>query len=202
MITHFLSTAINQLLRTDLTAKEKLPLLADKVLTLQCTLPIPITLQCTVIKQDISVSFGDQLPSDATISGSPLQLFRVGLLQASSDAFQLDDMVITGDMELAENWLRLFREADIDLEEMLAQHLGDVPAHTAFKLLRGFKTAISKNINSLETSVNDYLHEESDWFPTKDILQTFFDDVDKLRLDTDRLNAKISLISNELKDRP
>lgn len=200
MITTLLSTAINRLLQKDPTAKTRLNTLADKILTLHCKLPIPITLQCSADDNGINISLGDHLPSHTKIAGTPLQLFRVGLLQTNSDAFQVDDLQIEGDMELAENWLRLFREADIDLEEQLADIVGDIPAHRAGQLFHHIKTFVKRNVDSIETSLGDYLHEESDWFPTKDNLQDFFNNVDKTRLDTDRLHAKITLFTNELKD--
>ena len=201
MITQFISRSINRLLQQDPDTKEKLKRLENKVLTLTCRLPIPITLQCTVKHHDVSIQLGDHLMADTKITGTPLQLFRAGLLTLDHEAHQLDDVSIEGDMELAENWLRLLREADIDFEEMLATHIGDVPAHQAHNVITHLKTAIQKNLSAFQISTYDYLHEESDWFPTKEALSEFFDEVDKIRLDTDRLDAHIVFLKKQLKDK-
>lgn len=200
MIAAFLSKTLNRLLQADTTAVSKLKPLENKVLTLECVLPIPLTLQCTVEQTNVVIHLGNQFASDTKITGTPLQLFRVGILQMTNEAFLLDDLVITGDTELAERWLRLFREADIDVEELFANIIGDVPAHKAGQFFDRLKNIAKGNLHSVEVSVHDYLHEESEWFPNKTELLQFFDEVDEIRLNTDRLVAKIALARKDIED--
>jgi len=199
MFESLLTDTLNRLIEQDPSNQDRLTALEGKVLTLVCVLPLSITMQCTVLAGRIQITLGDQLTSHAKIAGTPMQLFRVGLLQATSDAFQIDDINVEGDMELAENWLRLFREANIDLEELVAESIGDAPAHLSMRFMQKMQTLFSKNVESFEGSMHEYLHEELKAFPSKEHLTTFLDDVDRIRQDTERLAAKIALFENELK---
>ena len=57
-------------------------------------------------------------------------------------------------------------------------------------------------MNSLIPTEDEFVHEEMKWLPAREALQDFFNDIDTLRMDVDRIEAKIQhlnvkLIENE-----
>ena len=49
--------------------------------------------------------------------------------------------------------------------------------------------------------VNEYVHEEAEFFPAREALQDFFQDIDTLRMDADRLEARVERLLKKANDR-
>jgi ubiquinone biosynthesis protein UbiJ len=84
---------------------------------------------------------------------------------------------------------------DIDWSEPLANLLGDT---VAYQLQQSGKKLGGWGKNTMESvsrSVSEYLQEESRDLVTETELNNFNDEVDQLRNDVDRLQAKINALS-------
>jgi ubiquinone biosynthesis protein UbiJ len=75
---------------------------------------------------------------------------------------------------------------------------GDVPAYHAGRVLRKFNSWLGTSENSLSENINEYVHEEAKWLPTRESLQDFFTEVDIIRMDIDRMEAKIKALTTTL----
>lgn len=135
--------------------------------------------------------------ADATISGAPIALVKMGLAKDPKDFLFSGEIVITGDAAVANKFNRLLSQLDIDWEEMLAQNIGDIAAHKISDLFRNANQWFNRSSNSIILDSGEYIQEEVHLSPSNAELRQFVNKVDGLREATDRLAAKIKIIKNK-----
>ena len=136
---------------------------------------------------------------DTVIESSPLGLIRLSLLPVSkARSLFHDEVKLSGDTELGQQIKKLFDEMDIDWEGHLAHFTGDVVAYQIGSLVRRGREFKNKLSNSLSVNVTEYLQEELRSLPPKEELDDFYDDVDKLSEDTERLAAQLNWLNSAL----
>lgn len=135
---------------------------------------------------------------DTIIHSSPLGLIRLSFLPASKARSLFNDKIrLSGDVELGQAVKNLFDELDIDWEGHLAHFTGDVVAHQVGSLFRqglAFKKQLQE---SLHLNMSDYLHEELRAFPSREEINDFFNDIDQLALDVERLQAHVNQLKGK-----
>lgn len=183
----YLSKAINRYLLLDPSSNERLAKLNGQVISIQLR-PFDITFQCLFYENKIEIQTGETSSAAATISGTPLQLTGV-MLTKERHRFFADDLTIEGDAELAQRVIQLFDELEIDWEEYLSRLTGDATAYHVGKFIDQVGGFLNRAQKSFNQNVNEYIHEEAEWLPTREALQDFFTEVDDLRMDVDRLEA-------------
>jgi ubiquinone biosynthesis protein UbiJ len=143
----------------------------------------------------LSKTAGEREP-DASISGS---LMSLALLAGPEpeEVIRRGDVRISGDAEIAQKFRELAMLLKPDVEEELAKLIGDTPAHQA---LRFAKMAAGFGRRTAETTVRnvaEYLaHERGDLVPRAEA-EDFYRNVEKLRTDLDRLEARTALMETE-----
>jgi ubiquinone biosynthesis accessory factor UbiJ len=145
-----------------------------------------------------TVEKGQVILPDTLITGMPLSLLRMALARTDRKKFFSKDVKVEGDLELAQQVIDLFDQLEIDWEEMLAKKVGDVPAHQMGKVFNKFKDWCKHTRSALRQDTVDYLHEEKLWFPERELLQEFFDGVDAIRMDVDRLEAMLKRLKEQV----
>ncbi len=145
----------------------------------------------TAIKLQDTLTF----PADTVIHSSPLGLIRLSLLPASKARSLFNDQIrIQGNIELGQEVKQLFDQIDIDWEGHLAQFTGDIIAHQVGSAWRHARAFGKRMAGSLHANIEEYLHEELRVSPATEELNDFYEDVDKLIMDVDRLQAKMNLL--------
>jgi ubiquinone biosynthesis protein UbiJ len=140
----------------------------------------------------LSKTAGDREP-DAGISGS---LMSLALLAGPEpeEVIRRGDVRIAGDAEIAQKFRELAMLLKPDVEEELSRLIGDTPAHQA---LRFAKMAAGFGRRTAETTVRnvaEYLaHERGDLVPRAEA-EDFYRNVEKLRTDLDRLDARTKIL--------
>lgn len=133
--------------------------------------------------------------ADTTIHSSPLGLIRLSLLPASKARSLFNDKIrITGDLELGQSVKQLFDELDIDWEGHLAHFTGDVIAHQVGTMIKKGLAFQYHLTSSFRQSFVEFLQEEQRFFPSREEADDFFNDIDTLVLDVERLEATINLL--------
>jgi len=133
---------------------------------------------------------GEREP-DARVSGSPLALLALAGTDPEA-VIRRGDVSISGDAEVAQRFRELARLLRPDLEEALSEYVGDAPAHYAARFVRmaiGFgRRAATTGVRNLA----EYLsHERGDLVPASEA-ESFFRDVEAVREDVDRAEARIA----------
>jgi len=126
------------------------------------------------------------------IKGTPLSLLHMTLSSNRKKFFADDNIIIEGDIETGQHIIDLFDQFEIDWEEYISRITGDIPAHQIYRALSHVKQLKRRLQTALTQNINEYIHEEKNLFPTSEALQDFFREVDLLRMDTDRLEARIA----------
>lgn len=181
---------INSTLQLDPASKERLAKLNNKIISIEL-LPFHFIFYCVFTENGVTIET-DSIDAVATsIRGTPLQLFGMLFNKDQRQRFFAEDVVITGDAELGQQVINLLDELHIDWEDYLSIFIGDIPAHHASRFARGIAAWVKQTKNTFTQDINDYIHEEIKWFPAREALQDFFTEVDNLRMDVDRLAARV-----------
>ncbi len=190
-----LEKAINRYLAMDSESKRRMALLDNKIVTLELA-GIALTTQLVFTTNGIQLKWDHFIEPDLIIRGTPLNLLHMSL-STDRKKFFADDVIVEGNMELAQQVLAVFDDLEMDWEDTFSKYLGDVPAYQTGRLLRHLKNMSQRFRNILSYNLNDYVHEEINVVPTKEALQHFFHDIDELRMDVDRLEARIEKIKEK-----
>ena len=133
----------------------------------------------------------------AEIEGSPVNL--VALAGAEPEALlQRGAVRIRGDVELAQRYRELALLLRPDLEEELSRFVGDAPAHQVMRLALGALAFGRRAVSTTALNTAEYLaHERGDLVPRAEA-EVFFEGVDRVREDVDRLAARVALLEQRL----
>lgn len=135
---------------------------------------------------------------DVTLKGSPLRLLAAMRSKENRQKFFAEDIQIEGNAELGQQLIDLFDRLEIDWEEQLSRFTGDVPAYHVGNFMRKMTGWFRDSSESITENVSEYIHEEAGWLPTREALADLFNDIDTLRMDTDRTAARVKALKKQL----
>lgn len=127
---------------------------------------------------------------DVTIAGT-LQAFA----QARPDAekpenFKAAKLTISGNIETAHQLQAFCQTLEIDWQRFFSRYLGFRLANSTLSLLAAGRLWTHDTLKSLQSDVSEYLREEARMLPDSSQIVQFCTDVDTLRADVDRLDAR------------
>ncbi len=191
--------AINKALKFDPAVQQKLMALAPKVLAIHIT-----TLDLTVY-----VQFGEQLslhshqeqPSDATLSGELSAFINLASHEDKHAALMKSDIQIQGSSQLAMALADASSHLKIDWEAMIAQITGPVIAHVVGNKLRAFSGWFKNTTQKFKDDSVEYVRDELQISPHKLEGESRFSAIHKLKLDTERLEARTAQLKERIKAR-
>ena len=140
----------------------------------------------------------DEQP-DVMLSGPALSIVKMLNQDTVTPATLMHHQIrIDGDQALAMQFMDILQDLELDWEGALADVIGEAAAHqisnvarTGFGWLRNASTAILSQARHLTT-------QEQEWVPARNRFQSFQRDVETLRDDTDRLQARIQQLKSTL----
>ena len=106
-------------------------------------------------------------------------------------------MMISGDMEILNQFSKVLQKIEIDWEEGLSKCIGDIPAYQLGNIVRRGKNHVKSVISNFKSNFSEYLKEEKQILPTKPEVEDFLSTVDQLQVDVDRIEARIRKIERE-----
>lgn len=128
----------------------------------------------------------------ATLRAAPLDLLRLAGAGGGIGRVKRTRAEISGDPEVAERYAKLLKLARPDLEEEVAKWLGDVPAHALGEAARGAWAWLKRARAALRMNTAEYLQEEARIVPARLEAQAFYADVERLRDDVERAEARLA----------
>lgn len=195
-LTASIETALNHYISLDPDALSRFAPLEGKIIAIEI-IGLNYTL-CMFPSADGFLVLSDfDGEADATISGSPVALAKLGLAKDPKDLLFSGEVELSGDTQLANQFSRLLSQLDIDWEELLAQNIGDIAAHKLGNVFRGVNQWVKRSTNSVSLDAGEYLQEESNLSPSNAELRKFVQKVDEAREGVDRLAAKINNLKNK-----
>ncbi len=128
--------------------------------------------------------------SDARIRGPIKAFMHLALTKNTHQAAQLG-LSFDGDFNTVEAIQQLFLSLNIDWFEAISPWTGDILAHQLERIAQYTKQKNTQLLNNTAESLSEYLQEESLILPTRLEVNRFLDDVDVIRADVDRLQARL-----------
>jgi ubiquinone biosynthesis accessory factor UbiJ len=156
-----------------------------------------LTMYFHVADGEISVTGDFAGVPDAVITGSLLTLAQMAG-QSGESAVRDGSLELAGDAALAQSFQQLLWHARPDIEEELSGVVGDVAAHGLGDLARSV-TAWSREAQStLRQNLSEYLQEESRAVPSRYEADRFRGEVEAIRDDVARLEARVQRLEQNM----
>ncbi|RDE18880.1 hypothetical protein DV711_14785 [Motiliproteus coralliicola] len=183
-----LELSINKAIARDPVAQRRLADLQGKRLRL--LLPFPaLNLVVELGPEGVNLCDGAAIEQvDCEIEGSASEL--LALMMDPQLAFE-GRVELRGDTLLANQLRQIAQQLDLDWGGLIGDCIGDAPAQVLLNLLNKGRSNLKDASNNLLDDLDNWLHEEIRVQPSRAELEGFYDEVDQLRLDADRLRARI-----------
>ena len=190
-----IQTAVNQFIELDQNAKRRFQALAGKVLAVEFT-DLPLRLYFIPTGADMQIYSQYDGVVDTRLRGSSIQLLSMGASARPGEKLFKREVQIDGDTELGQRFQEILRNLDIDWEERLSLFVGDVAAHKLGNAARSLFQWGRQTVGSLQENISEYFQYESNSVPARFEVDNFIRDVDVLRDDVERLNARVQRLNS------
>jgi ubiquinone biosynthesis protein UbiJ len=137
------------------------------------------------------IAAADVGEADAVIAGTPLELRR--LMFVDRDApIRAGRVLFDGDIEVAEKFRALLMAAMPDLENRLAEWVGEPAAFQLTNLALDLRDWMRDSVEDLVERTSEYLQDDARRVPPHEEVNEFCAAVDDLTNDVDRLEARLA----------
>lgn len=133
---------------------------------------------------------------DAKISGDLIDFVRLSDKQYSLSHSSLH---VSGKSGLLTELQNIFSGLDIDWEQALSALIGIVPGHLVAESIRKITRQLNETRQSVEFHLSDYLSEELRSIPSNTELDIFYQGVDDVNAQVNRLEARINQLRSTSK---
>lgn len=187
---------INQALRYDAATSQKLAALGPKVLAIEIEQP---TLRIYV-RFGETLSFMSHLEDEpqAKLSGELKAFINLATHQDKHAALMKSDIQIQGSSQLAMGLADAMDDLDIDFEAMISELTGPVVAHVIGSNLRKLSGWFKNTGTKVKQDSVEYLRDELKLAPHKLEGESQFNAIHKLKLDGERLEARVNRLAAKL----
>ena len=189
-----LEQLLNQAIRLDPETPARLVPLQGQVIELQLV-GLGLSLYLIPEPNGIQLFSAFEGEPDCTLRGTPLALARMRGSRESADQLFSGSVEITGDSEVAHRFGEFISGLDIDWEEQLSRLSGDVIAHEVGNLTRYLLNWGEQQGATTRQNLQEYLQEELRLLPGRLEIEPLLREIDRLRDDTARLEARIARLS-------
>ena len=184
-----LASMINRQVRGKTPARELCAQLAGKVVAVRVR-DTALAMYFMINQDGVDLRLRSEADPDVAITSSLLSL--AGLAARGGETGLRDGSVeLTGDVYTAQSFQQLLSYGRPDLEEELSAVIGDTAAHGIGEFIRGIGRWSREARSTMGQNLSEYLQEESRAVPSRYEADRFRKQVNTLRDDVDRLEARI-----------
>ena len=184
-------TAINKALDMDPVSAKRLATLQGRAITLQIDTPLSDNrLTLTLLPDSHGVMLMDRYEGkpDLQLSGS---LSAYAKLATNKRGSIPAGITIEGDANLASKLQAIAIGLELDWEEQLSRLTGDTLAHQTGRLVHSGSRYLRDTARTLGLNLEEFLKEEARLLPQRFEVEEWITDVDQLRDDVARLEARL-----------
>lgn len=126
------------------------------------------------------------------ISGKLAAFIAAAANENSGDAIFTGDLQFQGEINTARQFQKIAQSLNIDWQELLSRPFGDVKGELLAKGIKGVGMFAKNLLHNFKQDFPEYIQEEARLSPTSVELNMFAEDVDILRSQSDRLQARVN----------
>jgi ubiquinone biosynthesis protein UbiJ len=188
---------IGNLLSADPAARENIAAMAGKAIAIELR-GLNMTVYALPESEALRLVMDYEGDIDLHIRGTPLALAAMAMAPDKRISALSGEVEILGDLALSRHLQAYLGSLNIDWEELLSQYLGDIPAHQLGRACRAGSGWLAQARETLELDIAEYLKTEIVLLPEQEEVKAFIEAVDVLRADTDRLEARLKRLEQQL----
>lgn len=188
---------LNRVLRLDSTALPRLAPLDGKVIAIDCRQP---ALQLFVLPSDEGLLLASQwaTPADCTLRAPASSLVQLALSQDKTAVLHSPQVELDGDSTVLLDLVGVLQDLELDWEYEVSRWLGPVATQLLSGHLRSRARWTRQSLASLSRTASEYLAEESRTLVGIREAEARFGELDSLKLDIERLEARIERLARSL----
>ena len=188
---------INRVLRLDPTAQPRLARLGGRVIEIDCTTPAwRLFILADGEGLRLASDWGGE--ADCRLRAPASSLAHLALSRNKTAVLHSPEVEIDGDSALLMQLAEVLQDLELDWEYEVSRWLGPVAGQLLGSSLRGPLAWARQSGDSLRLNLADYLAEESRALVGNNEAQARFDELDRLKLALDRLDARIERLTHTL----
>lgn len=188
---------VNRLLRLDTETLRRLGDIGDKVIAVRLQTKQrsdqgeAFLFYCFPSEAGLRIRLQAEAEPDVTIGGDIPVFTKLVFGENLPSGFAVGELQISGDFDLGHRFKKILDQVEIDWEEELSHHVGDVMAHKLSLLFRDTRSWVRHARQTILQDVAEYLQDESRDLPKQREVDAFVRDVDDIRSDTERMQQRI-----------
>ena len=188
---------INRVLRMDSTALPRLGALNGTVIAVDCRDP---ALQLFILPSDEGLLLAAEwaAPADCTLRAPAASLLRLALSKDKTAVLHGPNVELEGDSGILLELAGILQDLELDWEYELSRWLGPVASQVLGSHLRSRASWTRSSLASLGQNLADYLSEESRTLVGKHEAEAHFSELDRIKLDLERLEVRVARLSQSL----
>ena len=181
---------LNRVLALDSTALPRLARLSGRVIELDCTAPV---LQLFILPSGEGLQLAGQWAGavDCRLRAPVASLLRLATGKDKTAVLHSPQVELDGDSAVLLELAGILQDLELDWEYELSRWLGPLASQLLGSHIRSRANWTGQTLDSLRLNLADYLSEESRSLVGQREADARFAELDRLKLDLDRLDARI-----------
>ena len=190
-------SGVNRILRLDSTALARMRPLTGKVIAVECASP---ALHLFILPSDEGLLLAAQWAADAdcTLRAPASSLLHLALSKDKTAVLHSPQVDLEGDSHVLMELAAILQDLELDWEFELSRWIGPVATALIAGHVRSRANWYQHGFASLNQNLAEYLSEEARTLVGEREAQARFNELDQLKLDLDRLEARVERLSRSL----
>ena len=194
-LTSLIELLINQALALNIDEVDLYKLEQKTLTVILSELNFPLSL--TVSDHKIIVS-GLTERADCTVQTSLKTLQQLKAEQQLTELIKQNKLDLSGDIKVAQQFIHLAENLNIDWQSELAAHIGDVPTHKLMQLGKRVANKLQFANKQIQADASEYIVHEKRLVVTRSQIEQFNQQVSQVSDQTDDLSARIDELTKGL----
>ena len=188
---------VNRVLRLDSTALARLRPLTGKLIAVDCASP---ALHLFILPSEEGLMLASQWAAepDCTLRAPASSLLRLALSKNKSAILHSPKVELEGDSAVLMELAAVLQDLELDWEYELSNWIGPVATALIGGHVRSRANWYQQGFASINQNLAEYLSEEARTLVGEREAQARFDELDQLKLDLDRLEARFERLCRSL----
>lgn len=185
-----LEPAVNNLLKEDASAAEKMKKLDGKSFAVELT-NLSIQVKLSILNQKLSFSTNTE-GADCKVITTSDQLKQISDASQLTKLIKEDKLDLEGDLGIAQGFSGLFMDNAINWQAALAKFVGDAMAYRIIEKAKSLSRLFDNKTTDANYTVSSLLTDELKLAPSAREVEQFSQGVDDVRAKIDRLSAQLT----------